>query len=96
MKSWLKAQHSENENHGIWSHHFMINRETVETVSDFIFLGSKVTAGGDCSNEIKGHLLLGRKARAQLDSILNIRDTTLLTKVCIVKAMLFPAVLYGC
>ena len=69
-KSWLKAQHSENEDHGIWSHHFMANRwETVETVSDFIFLGSKITADGVCSHEIKRRLLLGRKVVTNLDSI---------------------------
>ena len=69
-KSWLKAQHSENEDHGIWPHHFMGNRqETVETVSDFIFLGSKITADGDCSHEIKWHFYLRRKAVTNLDSI---------------------------
>ena len=60
-KSWLKAQHSEHEDHGIWSHHFMGNKEILETVSDFIFLGSKITADGDCSHEIKRRLLLQRK-----------------------------------
>ena len=60
-KSWLKAQHLKNEDHGIWSHHFMGNGETVETVSDFIFLASKITTDGDCSHEIKRRLLLGRK-----------------------------------
>ena len=64
--------------------------------ADFIFLGSKITADGDCSHEIKRHLLLGRKAITNLDSILKSRDTTLLTKVHIVKAMLFPEVMYGC
>ena len=73
-----------------------IDRETVETVSDFIFLGSKITADGDCSHEIKRCLLLGRKAMANLHSILKSRDITLLTKVCIVKAMVFPVVMYGC
>ena len=68
-KSWLKTQHSKKEDHGIWSHHFMANRwETVETVTDFIFLGSKITADGDCSHEIKRRLLLGRKAMTNLDS----------------------------
>ena len=95
-KSWLKAQHSENEDHGIWSHHFMGNRETVETVSDFILGGSKITAEGDCSHEIKRHLLLGRKAMTNLDSILRSRDIILLTKVRLVKAMVFPVVVYGC
>ena len=69
---------------------------TVETVSDFIFLGSKITADGDCSHEIKRCLLLGRKAMSNLDSILKSRDVTLPTKVCIVKAIVFPVVTYGC
>ena len=74
----------------------MGNRETVETVSDFIFLVSKITADGDCSHEIKRHLLLGRKVMTNLDSILKNRDITLPTKVCLVKAMVFPVVVYGC
>ena len=73
-----------------------IDGETVETVADFIFLGSKITADGDCSLEIKRHLLLGRKAMTNLDSILKSRDITLSTKVCLVKAMVFPVVMYGC
>ena len=73
-----------------------IDGETIETVSDFIFLGSKITADGDCSHEIKRHLLLGRKAMTNLASILKSRDITLPTKVCLVKAMVFPAVMYGC
>ena len=73
-----------------------IDGETVETVSDFIFLGSKITADGDCSHEIKRHLLLRRKAMTNLDSILKSRDITLSTKVCLVKAMFFPVVMYGC
>ena len=73
-----------------------IDGETVETVSDFIFLGSKITADGDCSHEIKRHLLLGRKVMTNLDSILKSRDITLPTKVCLVKAMVFPVVMYGC
>ena len=73
-----------------------IDGETVQTVSDFIFLGSKITADGDCSHEIKRCLLLGRKAMTNLDSILKSRDITLPTKVCIVKAMVFPVVIYGC
>ena len=73
-----------------------IDGETVETVSDFIFLGSKIPADGDCSHEIKRHLLLGRKVRTNLYSILNSRDITLPTKVCLVKAMVFPVVMYGC
>ena len=68
----------------------------METVTDFIFLGSMITADGDCSHEIKRHLLLGRKAMTNLNSILKSRDTTLLTKVHIVKAMVFPVVMYGC
>ena len=70
--------------------------ETVETVSDFIFLGSKITADRDCSHEIKRRLLLGRKVMINLDSILKIRDITLSTKVHLVKAMLFPVIMYGC
>ena len=70
--------------------------ETVETVSDFIFLGSKITADGDCSHEIKRRLLLGRKAMRNLDSILKSRGITLPTKVHLVKAMVFPMVMYGC
>ena len=73
-----------------------IDRQTVETVSDFIFLGSKITADGDCSHEIKRRLLLGRKAMTNLDSIFKSRDVTLPTKVRLVKAMVFPAVMYGC
>ena len=73
-----------------------IDGETMETVTDFIFLDSKITADGDCSHEIKRHLLLGRKAMTNLDSILKSRDISLLTKVCIVKAMVFPGVMYGC
>ena len=73
-----------------------IDGETVETVSDFIFLGSKITADGDCSHEIKRRLLLGSKVMTNLDSILKSRDITLPTKVCIVKAMVFPVVMYGC
>ena len=73
-----------------------IDEETVETVSDFIFLGSKITADGDCSHEIKRHLLLERKVMSNLDTILKSRDITLPTKVCLVKAMVFPVVMYGC
>ena len=75
---------------------WQIDGETVETVSDFIFLGSKITADGDCSHEIKRHLLLGRKATTSLDSRLLSRDITLLTKVCLAKALVFPVVMYGC
>ena len=73
-----------------------IDGETVETVSDFILGGSKITADGDCSHEIKRRLLLGRKVMTNLDSILKSGDITLPTKVCLVKAMVFPVVMYGC
>ena len=73
-----------------------IDGETVETVSDFFFLGSKITAGGDCSHEIKRCLLLGRTIMTNLDSIFRSRDITLLTKVRLVKAIVFPVVMYGC
>ena len=73
-----------------------IDGETVETVTDFILGGSKITAGGDCNHEIKRHLLLGRKAMTNLDSTLKSRDITLPTKVYLVKAMVFPLVMYGC
>ena len=73
-----------------------IDGETVGTVADFILGGSKITADDDCSHEIKRHLLLGRKVMNNLDSILESRDITLLTKVCLVKAMVFPVVMYGC
>ena len=73
-----------------------IDGETVETVSDFIFLGSKITTDGDCSHEIKRHLLLGRKFMTNLDSILKSKDVTLSTKVRLVKAIVFPVVMYGC
>ena len=73
-----------------------IDGETVETVSDFIFWGSKITEDGDCSHEIKRPLLLGRKVMINLDSIFKSRDITLPTKVCLVKAMVFPLVMYGC
>ena len=81
----------------IQSHHFMATvGETIETVRDFIVLGSKITADGDCSHEIKRHLLLGRKVMTNLYSILKSRDVILPTKIHIVKAMLFPVVMYGC
>ena len=83
-KTWLKNQHL--KNHGIWSHHFMANKwGKMETVTDFILLGSKITADGDSSHEIKRHLLLGRKAMTNVDRVLKSRDITLLTKVNIVK-----------
>ena len=75
---------------------WQIDGETMETVTDFIFLGSKITADGDCSHKIKRHLLFGRKAMTSLDRILKSRDINLLTKVCLVKAMVFPIVMYGC
>ena len=75
---------------------WQIDGETMETVRDFIFLSSKITADGDCSHEIKRCLLLGRKAMTNLDSILKTRDITLSTKVCLVKTMVFPVVMYGC
>ena len=99
----------ENENVGlklnIWKTKIMasspitswqIDGETVEIVADFIFLGSKIIADGDCSHEIKRYLLLGRKVMTNLDSILKSRDITLPAKVCLVKAMIFPVVMYGC
>ena len=75
---------------------WQIDGETVDTVADFIFGGSKITADGDCSHEIKRHLLLGRKVMTNLDSILKSRDITLPTKVCLIKALVFTVVMYGC
>ena len=75
---------------------WQIDRETVETVVDFIFLGSKTTANGDCSHEIKRRLLLEKKVMTNLDSVLKSRDITFSTKVCLFKAMVFPVVMYGC
>ena len=75
---------------------WQIDGETLETGTDFLFLGSKITADGDCSHEIKRNFLLGRKAITNLDSILKSRDITLSAKVCLVKAMVFPVVMYGC
>ena len=81
----------------MWSHHsWQINGETMETVTDFIWGGSKITADGDCSYEIKSRLLLGRKVMTNLDTILKSRDIILLTKVRTVKAMVFPVVMYRC
>ena len=94
-KSWLKTQHSENEDHGIRSHHFMGNRWGNSGNSVRLYF-SKITADGDCSHEIKRRLLLGRKVMTKLDSILKSGDITLPTKVCLVKAMVFPVVMYGC
>ena len=96
-KAGLKFNIQKNEDHGIWSHHFMVNRwETMETVTDFIFLGSKITADGDWDHEIKTHLLLGRKAMTNLDNVLKGRNIALMTKVRLVKAVVFPVVRYGC
>ena len=75
---------------------WQIDGESLEAVTAFIFLGFKITADGECSHEIKRHLLLGRKAMTNLDSVLKSRDITLPTKVCIIKAMVFPVVMYGC
>ena len=89
---WLKAQHSKNEDHGIWSHHFMLNRWGNNGNSDRLyFLGSKITADGDCSHEIQRRLLFGRKAMTNLDSILKSRDITLPTKVHLVKLWFFQS-----
>ena len=96
-KSWLKLNIQETKitaSSPITSWH--IDGETVETVSDFIFLGSKITADGDCSHEIKRRLLLGRKVMTNLDSISKSRDITLLTNIRLVKAMVFPVVMFGC
>ena len=82
--------------HGIQSYHFMTDGETMETVRNFIFWGSKITTDDDCSHEIKRCLLLGRKVMTNLDSTLRNRDITLPTKVHLVKAMVFPVVMYGC
>ena len=96
-KSWLKAQHSENEDHGIWSYRFMGNRWVNSGNSGWLyFSGLQITANGDCSHEIKRRLLLGRKVMTNRDSIFKSRDITLPTKVCLVKAMVFPVVVYGC
>ena len=97
MKKWFKSQIQKTKimassSITLWQ----IDGETMETVRDFIFGGSKITADGDCSHEIKRHLLLGRKAVTNLHSVLKSRDITLPTKVHLVKAMVFPAVMYGC
>ena len=97
IASKFKAQHSENEDHGIWSHHFMANRRRNSGNSvRLYFWGSKITADGDFSHEIKRYLLLGRKVLTNRDSILKSRDIILPTKVHLVKAVVFPAVIYGC
>ena len=91
-----KVNIQKNKYHGIWSQHFMeIEGKIVEAIRYFIFLGSKITVDGDCSHEIKRHLLLGRKAMTNLHSVLKSRDITLPTKVCTVKVMVFPVVMYG-
>ena len=97
MIRWLKTQDSENQDHGVRSHHFRANRWGNSGNSDRLYcLGSKITADGDCSHEIKRYLLLGRKTMTNLDSILESRDITLPTKIHLVKAMVFPVVMYGC
>ena len=109
LKSLLMKEKEESENVGLKLNNqktkimssspvtsWQIDEETVETVTDFIFLGSKITADGDCSHDIKRRLLLGRKVMTNLDSILKSRDITLPTKVCLVKAMVFQVVMYGC
>ena len=97
MKKWPKTQHSENEDHGIRSHRFVGNRwGNIGNSVRLYFLGSKITADGDCSHEIKKRLLLGRKVMTNLDSIFKSREITLPTKVHLVKAMVFPVVMYGC
>ena len=96
LKSWLKTQHSETKimaSSPITS--WQIDGETMETVTDFIFLGSQISVFGDCSHEIKRCLLLGRKTMTNLDSLLKSRDITLPTEVCLIKAMVFPVVMYG-
>ena len=98
-KCWPKTQHSENWDHGNWSHHFKANRWGNNGNGDRLYFGgkgSKITADGDCNHEIKRCFLLGRKAMTNLDSILKSRNITLPTKVCLVKAMVFPVVTYGC
>ena len=97
-ESWLKTQHSKNKDHGIWSHHFMANRWGNNGNSDRIFFsfGSKITVNSDCSHEVKRHLLLRKKAMIKLGGVLKSRDIILLTKVHIVKAMVFPVVMCNC
>ena len=96
-KNGLKLNIQKNEDNGIWSHQFIANTwGKMKTVLDFIVLGSKISADGDCSHEVKRHLLLESKAMTNLDGVLKSRDVTLPTKVCLVKAMIFPVVIYGC
>ena len=93
----MKVKEESEKDHGIQSYHFMANRCRNNGNSERLyFLGSQITADGDCSHEIERCLLFGRKAMTNLDSILKSRDITLLTKVCLVKAMVFPVVMYGC
>ena len=97
QQSSFETQYSRNKDQRIWSHHFTANRNGKSRSGDiFLSLGSKISADGDCSHKIKRHLLLRRKAMTDLDSILKSRDITLLTKVHIIKAMVFPVVMYGC
>ena len=97
LKSHIKTQHSKTQDQGIWSHHlWQIEKEKVEAVAYFIFLGAKITVDGDCSHEIKRHLPLGRKAMTNLDKVLKSRDITLPTKIHIVKAMVFLVVMHRC
>ena len=97
MSHLIGMYYSENEDHGIWSHHLMGNRwENSGNSVRLYFLGSKITADCDCSHEIKRRLLLGRKVMTNLDSVLKSRDITLPTKIRLVKAMVFPVVMYGC
>ena len=96
VKSWLKTQKKTKIMASGPITLWQIERGKVEAVLDFIFLGSKITANGDCSHEIKRCLLLGRKALTNLDSVLESRDITLLTKVHLVKAVVFPVIMYGC
>ena len=93
-KSRLKTEHSKNEDHGVWSYHFMVNRWRKNAVTDFIFLGPKITGDSDCTHEIKRCFLLRRKAIINLDSILKSRDITLPTNICIVKTLVSPVVMY--
>ena len=95
-ESWPKTQHSKSKDHSIWSHHFMANRWGNNANSDRLFSWALNTGDGDCSHEVKRHLLLGRKVMTNLDSILTSRDITLPTKFHLVKAMVFPVVIYGC
>ena len=97
QKPELKLNSKNNQDHGLWSHHFMANRwGKEEAVASFIFLGSKVTVNSDGSHEIKRRLLLGRKAMTNVDNVLKNRNISFLKKVHIVKAMVFPVVIYGC